>query len=707
MDFSSLDHVSSSIIAGVILFTLLSSSLSLFYYYLSGSMFLFLGGAGDHHKSNIKPPEPSGAWPVLGHLHLLRGTKIFHETMSEMADKHGPIFGIRLGLRRAIVVSNWELAKELSTTHDLAVASRPKLLVAKHLGYNYAMFAFSPYGPYWREIRKFVSLELLSNRRLHLLRHIRVSETKTSIQQLYKLWADHSYEGDHDLTTSGTNGVTVDMSQWISDLIMNVNFIMIFGKRYSGGSDVEKEEARRCQRIFKKHLYLFGMNVVGDMIPWLRWLDIRGHEKAMKETLQEYDQLLVKWLAEHRDHRQNAWKVEGKTMERDFMDVMISMLKDVDIVLGLMGPVQMEGSSTMIRLTNNNWQIWKSKMEDILYCKDLYEPVEGDSAKPKEMAEADWIKLNRKAVGTIRQWLDDSVYHHVASEKSAHELWKKLESLYEQKTAVLGLVSGLDLELEQLDVKTAFLHGQDALFIAMLKKEMSKTFEMKDMGQARQILGMKITLTKATCTILNITGSDTPATMLTWTLCLLMNHHHVLRKVEEELDIHVGKGRNVEESDIPNLVYLQAVIKEALRLCPPAPLGAPREVVQDCVIGGYHVAAGTRLFINMWKIHRDPRIWSEPLEFRPERFMTTHSNIDIRGQNYELIPFGMGRRICPGINFGMTMGHLVLARLLHSFQLSNPNNEPVDMTATEGMSISKATPLEVIITPRLSGHLYA
>jgi gag-polypeptide of LTR copia-type len=94
----------------------------------------------------------------------------------------------------------------------------------------------------------------------------------------------------------------------------------------------------------------------------------------------------------------------------------------------------MEGSSTMIKLTNNNWQIWKSKMEDILYCKDLYEPVKGESAKPEEMTTANWNKWNRKAVGTIRQWLDDSVYHHVASETNAHELWKKLESLYEQKT---------------------------------------------------------------------------------------------------------------------------------------------------------------------------------------------------------------------------------------------------------------------------------
>jgi gag-polypeptide of LTR copia-type len=88
----------------------------------------------------------------------------------------------------------------------------------------------------------------------------------------------------------------------------------------------------------------------------------------------------------------------------------------------------------MIKLTNNNWQIWKSKIEDILYCKDLYEPAERESAKPEEMTTANWNIWNRKAVDTIRQWLDDSVYHHVSSETNAHELWKKLESLYEQKT---------------------------------------------------------------------------------------------------------------------------------------------------------------------------------------------------------------------------------------------------------------------------------
>ncbi|XP_047319545.1 cytochrome P450 82A1-like [Impatiens glandulifera] len=133
------------------------------------------------------------------------------------------------------------------------------------------------------------------------------------------------------------------------------------------------------------------------------------------------------------------------------------------------------------------------------------------------------------------------------------------------------------------------------------------------------------TINKSTCSVLNVAGVETTATMLIWTLCLLMNHRHVLIKVEEELDIHVGKERNVEESDIPKLVYLQAVFKESLRLYPPGPLGAPREVIRDCVVNGYHVAAGTRLFLHLWKLQRDPKIWSEPLEFRPERFMIDYT----------------------------------------------------------------------------------
>ena len=107
-----------------------------------------------------------GAWPIIGHFPLLGGTQASHITLGAMANKYGPIFTIKLGLHPVLVLSSWEMAKECLTTNYLTVSSQPKLLVAKHLGYIYAIAAFSPYDPYWRELRKITTLELLSNRRL-------------------------------------------------------------------------------------------------------------------------------------------------------------------------------------------------------------------------------------------------------------------------------------------------------------------------------------------------------------------------------------------------------------------------------------------------------------------------------------------------------------------------------------------------------------
>ena len=188
---------------------------------------------------------------------------------------------------------------------------------------------------------------------------------------------------------------------------------------------------------------------------------------------------------------------------------------------------------------------------------------------------------------------------------------------------------------------------------------------------------------------------------LTWALSLLLNNRDALRKAQEELDIHVGKDKLVEESDLKNLVYLQAVIKETLRLYPPGPLSVPRESMEDCVVSGYHIPAGTRLFINLYKLHRDPRVWSYPCEFQPERFLTTYKDFDVKGQNFELIPFGSGRRMCPGVSFAFLVSELTLASLLQGFELGTPSDEPVDMSEATGMTNLKATPLQVFVTPRL------
>nr|BBD34751.1 N-methystylopine hydroxylase [Eschscholzia californica subsp. californica] len=204
---------------------------------------------------------------------------------------------------------------------------------------------------------------------------------------------------------------------------------------------------------------------------------------------------------------------------------------------------------------------------------------------------------------------------------------------------------------------------------------------------------------KSTCLDMILGGSDTTTVTLTWALSLLLNHPQVLKRAKEELDSQVGKERQVEDSDIPNLPLIQAIIKETMRLYPAGPL-IERRTMEDCEVAGFHVPAGTRLLVNLWKMQRDKEVWSEePLEFRPERFLTSNTEVDLKGQHYELIPFGAGRRICPGVSFAVQLMHLVLARLLHGFEMTTPMGEKVDMTESAGLISHKITPLEVLIKP--------
>ena len=152
-------------------------------------------------------------------------------------------------------------------------------------------------------------------------------------------------------------------------------------------------------------------------------------------------------------------------------------------------------------------------------------------------------------------------------------------------------------------------------------------------------------------------GNDTTMVTLTWALSLLLNNRHALQRVQDELDVHVGRQRQVDESDLKNLVYLQAVVKETLRLYPAVPLSAPHQAMEDCTVAGFHVPAGTRLLVNLWKLHRDPAVWKDPLEFKPEKFLEDHASVDYKGNSFEYMPFGSGRRECPGISFGALAVH--------------------------------------------------
>ncbi|KAJ0039812.1 hypothetical protein Pint_28161 [Pistacia integerrima] len=204
-----------------------------------------------HKTTRCGVPEVGGAWPIIGHMHLFGGRKLIYRTLSDMADNYGSVFTIRLGSHKALVVSKWEIAKEIFTVHDLAFSSRPNMAASKLLCYDYAMFGFAPYGPYWREMRKkIITVELLSNYKLDMFKHIRASEVQTSIKELYKTYLSRS---------STESGVLVEMKQWFKDLTFNVTLRLVAGRRFSGsGDDEEKGRARHCQKLINNFFYLFG-----------------------------------------------------------------------------------------------------------------------------------------------------------------------------------------------------------------------------------------------------------------------------------------------------------------------------------------------------------------------------------------------------------------------------------------------------------------
>ncbi|XP_058094426.1 cytochrome P450 71AU50-like [Magnolia sinica] len=193
-----------------------------------------------------------------------------------------------------------------------------------------------------------------------------------------------------------------------------------------------------------------------------------------------------------------------------------------------------------------------------------------------------------------------------------------------------------------------------------------------------------------------VAALDTTSITIEWALSELLRNPRVLKKAHLELENIIGLDREVEESDLANLEYLNMVVKEAMRLHPAAPLLIPHEAMEDCTVDRFHIPKKSHIIINAWAIGRDPNSWSNPEEFYPERFIGTH--IDVRGQDFQLLPFGSGRRGCPGLQLGLTAVQFVLAQLVHCFDWELPNGmSPTDLDMTEKCGI---------VTARIN-HLWA
>ncbi|KAF8088276.1 hypothetical protein N665_0546s0008 [Sinapis alba] len=189
-----------------------------------------------------------------------------------------------------------------------------------------------------------------------------------------------------------------------------------------------------------------------------------------------------------------------------------------------------------------------------------------------------------------------------------------------------------------------------------------------------------------------VAGTDTSSSTLEWAMAELLANPKTMAKAQAEIERMIGQNGLVQEPDISEFPYLQAVVKETFRLHPSVPLLLPRKAETDVEIFGYLLPKDAQVLVNVWAIGRDTNVWENPSRFEPERFLGKET--DVKGRDYELTPFGAGRRICPGLPLAVKMVSLMLVSLLYSFEWKLPNT--VDMDENFGITLHKANPLHAV-----------
>ncbi|KAK9117350.1 hypothetical protein Sjap_016297 [Stephania japonica] len=280
-------------------------------------------------------------------------------------------------------------------------------------------------------------------------------------------------------------------------------------------------------------------------------------------------------------------------------------------------------------------------------------------------------------------WLDTVTGLIRRLKKTARELDSFLEQVIEEHIIQKSSSNDLDKEKDFVDLLLQIQEDEDSKISINLTHDNIKAL----------ILNMFVA------------GAETSATVTEWAMSELIRNPKIMKKAKEEVRrvVREKDKLKVDEEDIQEMDYMKCVIKETLRLHPPGPTLMPRESSESVNIHGYLLPPKTRVMINAWAIQRDPDIWSCAEEFIPERF--TSSNFDFKGLYFEYLPFGAGRRMCPGISFGSAVVELNLANLLYWFDWQMPggaDEKELDMTETFGMLGARECPLQLVAVPHFN-----
>ncbi|XVE74921.1 hypothetical protein DITRI_Ditri12bG0057400 [Diplodiscus trichospermus] len=448
----------------------------------------------------VEPPSPPKL-PILGNLHQL--STFSHRSLRDLSNKYGPVMLLHLGRLPRVVISSAEAARMVLKDHDLHCCSRPSLVSLGRLSYNYLDISLSPYGDYWRELRKLCVVELFSVKRCN----------------------------------------RID-----SFARKSIIFRMAFGKTFQGGGFNNSNDDGIAEMV-REGMAVLGSFSASEYLPYVGWI--------------------------------------------------------VDRLTGLNGRIE---------------------------------------------------RIFHKLDGFFEQVIDDHLNHQPTRNGDREDIVDVL--LRAQKD---GIEFG-EAPLTKNSIKAVIMD----LFLA---------------------------------------GIDTNAATVNWAMAELARKPRVMKKAQDEVRTFAGKNGIVNEDVIDQLQYLMMVVKETLRLHPPATLLLPRETMSHFRIDDYDIHTKTLILVNVWAIGRDPKYWKNAENFFPERF--SDSSIDFRGQHYEFLPFGGGRRSCPGMNLATKIVELALANLLHCFDWEIPfgmeGELDIDMEEAAGPSVTvcKKTALRLVPVDRV------
>ncbi|KAL3514407.1 hypothetical protein ACH5RR_027124 [Cinchona calisaya] len=512
---------------------MLHSSASMEFHHLSSYLIFFFSAliiiifikllfhSSNNSKNKLLPPSPP-ALPIIGHLHLIKN--LLHQSLTQLSYQYGPVLFLRFGFKSLVVISSPSTIEECFTENDVVLANRPNSVAGDHLSYNYKAFVWSPYGDFWRAIRRLTTSQVFSLSSLHKSSGNREEEILIILKSFFRMCKN-----------SGGRR-RIDLNYWVSVYTFNTLMKILAGKceisEEDAGNELGKQRLEEIKGIFTTSIT---MNLC-DFFPILRWIGYKGMERKMICLQNKRDKFL-------------------------------------------------QGLIDEIRLGN------------------------------------------------------------------------------EKKEKNVNLIESL-----------------------LSHQEQEPEFYSDDL--IRSIL-----------MIMFVAGTETSSVTIEWAMSLLLSHPEAMQKLRMEIDNNVGHTRILNESDLPNLRYLLCIVKETLRLYPPAPLLLPHCPSKDCTVGGYNIPKGTTLFVNAWAVHRDPKVWDEPEKFKPERFEGDIEEVEKEGF-FKFVPFGVGRRACPGANMGIRNVSLAIGSFIQCFDWKKIDEDEMDTRNTSRITLSMAKSLEALCMPR-------